>query len=159
MTTLQIAIITGAGCLWLGYIGCSLFDLYRKGGQRDLENWLDAEVEQNVKLLQEIEDRENSDFPTAGAQEGAGVESGHVDTPAPSSSVVGYSCPQCKTSGIGLPDTFRCDFDGTPWDIGYREPKVAWNCEERGHRYVTTNINGNLTRACMHCPHDGGSAA
>lgn len=53
---LQIALVTGAACLFIGYIGCSLFDLYRKGGQRDLEFWLDAEVEQGIKLLNENEE-------------------------------------------------------------------------------------------------------
>lgn len=50
---LQIALVTGAACLFIGYIGCSFFDLYREGGTRYLKSELRAEVELNVKLLEE----------------------------------------------------------------------------------------------------------
>lgn len=114
---------------------------FGKGGIRDLANWLDAEVEQGVKLLKEneklrkvasryekllIEHRDlcavfHPELSTAGNQEGASGHPGHVDTLASSS---------------------------------------LWNCAELGHRYVTaTNINGEATWKCLYCPQDGGSAA
>ncbi len=133
---LQTALVAGAACLFFGYIGCSLFDLYRKGGQRDLENWLDAEVDVNVGLLNHIEDIELAlknerqtteelrtliqNLSSDGTGEGERV-SGPVNTALPSSS--------------------------------------EWNCEEQGHRFVTTNVNGEVARVCMHCPANGGSAA
>lgn len=78
VTTLQISFISGSAGLWLGYIGCSFFDLYRKGGQRDLENWLDEEIELNIELLKQVNDL------TEGAREGASDNPGHVDALASS---------------------------------------------------------------------------
>lgn len=154
MTTLQIAIITGAGFLYIGYVGCSLFDLYRKGGQRDLENWLDEEVDLNVGLLNHIEDVElalkNERKITEALRESLSKESEPLYVRLES-----WSCAACRKSGTGIPETICCDSCGEPWDVRYKK----WNCALLGHHFGVTNSDGEAKRRCIHCDLDGGSAA
>lgn len=137
---LQIALVTGAACLFIGFIGCSLFDLYRKGGQRDLEKWLDAEVEQGIELLRRIESHSCAKL-TINGQEVANIATINFNV---------------SSNGTG---------SGAIGDPGHVDDRPAssfrGNCHDNGlnHRYGVMNSQGEVKRLCIYCGHPDGSAA
>ena len=162
----QIALVTWSFGLWLGHVGTLLFDRYRKGGERDLQNWVDAEVEQNVKLLKENETLRCNQASALVIESGKtylieftnsvtdGVAERFVDifeekTGAKLVVIWGASLARdFSNAGAGKGEGVESGHVDTPSPSAY-----AWVCEKRGHRYEAhRNPTDSVHRLlCINC--------
>lgn len=139
---LQICLVVGAGFFFLGALFGIFVISYGKNGLLETRKELKGERATSEHLREFIYKVLPSmnllSFVRAGGKAFIDGEMGKV----------AVSFPAQESTSVG-PDT----------DLHAGGSSSDWNCEEQGHRFVTTNINGELTRVCMHCPHNGGSAA